>query len=265
MLPVRAVPLFVCFVSLLPTWSISTARAEPGAEFATTKEGIVGTYRKAFPKKTSNRQGARRERQAARDAAPAALLDERYDLGDRPSQVKMSGGRKPVQEGVRVKLPHGMTWDRLAQMSPDEIRAADAFPGRLPAAAACQARDRRAGVPDSSDRRDRQAGDARSLQRFDVDFDLPDHLLPEFPPPIFLTTRPELGDVSHGQVLTIKNYYRLFKDILTPVQIEGLRLLLTPFPQEEFNQTDDRKVAEPSSASPASTATPTATPTAPST
>jgi cytochrome c peroxidase len=33
--------------------------------------------------------------------------------------------------------------------------------------------------------------------------------------------------------------------VLTPVQIEGLRLLLTPFPQEEFNQTEDRKVTEP--------------------
>lgn len=31
--------------------------------------------------------------------------------------------------------------------------------------------------------------------------------------------------------------------IITPVQMEGLRLLLTPFPQEEFNQTEDRKVA----------------------
>jgi len=28
---------------------------------------------------------------------------------------------------------------------------------------------------------DRQ--EVRSLQRFDADFDLPDHLLPEFPPP----------------------------------------------------------------------------------
>ena len=28
----------------------------------------------------------------------------------------------------------------------------------------------------------------RDLRRFDVDFDLPDHLTPEFPPPIFLTT-----------------------------------------------------------------------------
>jgi cytochrome c peroxidase len=34
--------------------------------------------------------------------------------------------------------------------------------------------------------------------------------------------------------------------IITPVQMEGLRLLLTPFPQEEFNQTEDRKVADPS-------------------
>src|ERR1044072_5181419 len=33
---------------------------------------------------------------------------------------------------------------------------------------------------------------------------------------------------------------------LTPVQIEGLRMLLTPFPQEEFNQTEDRKSADQS-------------------
>jgi hypothetical protein len=34
------------------------------------------------------------------------LLNQRYDLSDRPIQgVTMSGGRKPVQGGVRVKLP----------------------------------------------------------------------------------------------------------------------------------------------------------------
>ena len=33
---------------------------------------------------------------------------------------------------------------------------------------------------------------------------------------------------------------------ITPVQMEGLRLLLTPFPQEEFNQTEDRKSADQS-------------------
>jgi hypothetical protein len=44
----------------------------------------------------------------------------------------MSGG-KPVQDGVRVKLPSGMTWEKLATMSPDEIRSKDLFPkGFLP-------------------------------------------------------------------------------------------------------------------------------------
>ena len=85
------------------------------------------------------------------------------------------------------------------------------------------------------------------LERFDVEFDLPEAFLPEFPPAIFLQNRPELGDVSRGEVVSINNYYALFKDILTPVQLDGLRLLLTPFPQEEFNPTDDRKTraAEP--------------------
>ena len=55
----------------------------------------------------------------------AGLLSERYDLGNRPAQgVTMSRG-KPVQEGIRAKLPAGMTWERLAAMSPDEIPEAD--------------------------------------------------------------------------------------------------------------------------------------------
>jgi cytochrome c peroxidase len=84
------------------------------------------------------------------------------------------------------------------------------------------------------------------LERFDVDFDLPEAFLPEFPPAMFLTNRPELGDVSRGEVVSINNYYRLFKDLLTPAQLDGLRLLLTSFPQEEFNPTDDRKTKDPS-------------------
>jgi cytochrome c peroxidase len=84
------------------------------------------------------------------------------------------------------------------------------------------------------------------LARFDVDFDLPEAFLPEFPPAMFLQNRPELGDVSRGQVVSIANFYELFKDILTPVQLSGLQFLLTPFPQEEFNPTDDRKSEQPS-------------------
>jgi cytochrome c peroxidase len=83
--------------------------------------------------------------------------------------------------------------------------------------------------------------EGRDLTRFDLDFDLPDQFLPEFPPPIYLTTRPDLGDVSQGKLVTIDNYYELFNGILNPKQIEGLRLLVTPFPQQQFNQTEDRR------------------------
>ena len=81
----------------------------------------------------------------------------------------------------------------------------------------------------------------RDLTRFDLDFDLPDHLLPEFPAPIYLTTRPDLGDVSQGKLVTLSNFHEMFKDILNPKQIEGIRLLVTPFPQAQFNATDDRR------------------------
>jgi cytochrome c peroxidase len=86
----------------------------------------------------------------------------------------------------------------------------------------------------------------RDLERFDLDFDLPQHLLPEFPPPIFLTTRPDLGDVSQGQLVTTDNYFELFKCILNPKQLDGLRLLLTPFAQQQFNLIDDRRSERPS-------------------
>jgi cytochrome c peroxidase len=86
----------------------------------------------------------------------------------------------------------------------------------------------------------------RDLTRFDLDFDLPDAFLPEFPPPIFLTTRPDLGDVSQGQLVTTDNYFELFKCILNPKQLDGLRLLVTPFPQQQFNLIDDRRSERPS-------------------
>ncbi len=52
-----------------------------------------------------------------------SVLEDRYDLSDHPvPNAVMSGGRKPVQGGVRVKLPPGVTWESLAAMSPGEIR-----------------------------------------------------------------------------------------------------------------------------------------------
>src|SRR4051812_20764689 len=174
------------------------------------------------------------------------LLNQRYDLSDRPTPgVMMSGGRKPIQGDVRVKLPPGVTWDSLAAMSPDEIRQRGLLPaGFMPLPHVKQATGGQVFPKNQIDEIERR--EARNLKRFDVDFDLPDRFTPEFPPPLFLTTHPELGDVSKGQLLTIKNYYSLMVGVITPVQMEGLRLLLTPFPQEEFNQTEDRKSADQS-------------------
>lgn len=179
-------------------------------------------------------------------ARQRALLEARYDLADQPRErVMMSGGRKAVQRGVRAKLADGTTWDELAKATPEQIKAADTFPLAFRSLPHVKHEVGGQVFPDQQiDDIRRQEG--RELQRFDVDFDLPAHFTPEFPPPIFLTTRPELGDVSQGKLLTIKNYFAIMNGKITPVQMEGLRLLLTPQPQEEFNQTDDRKVAEQS-------------------
>src|SRR2546426_7034467 len=56
------------------------------------------------------------------------LLASRYDLSDRSAAgVSMSRG-KAIQDGVRVKLPAGVTWDALAKLTPDEVRDKGAFP-----------------------------------------------------------------------------------------------------------------------------------------
>ncbi|MDQ3562923.1 MAG: cytochrome B6 [Pseudomonadota bacterium] len=173
------------------------------------------------------------------------LLEERYDLSDRPAEgVTMTGGKR-IQEGVRVQLPEGVTWARLAAMSPAEIQSQDAWPAGLYPLPHPNHPEGGMVFPEFHIKEIKKQED-RDLTRFDLDFDLPDHFLPEFPPPIFLTTRPDLGDVSHGKLVTIENYYEFFNGILNPKQIEGLRLLLTPFPQQQFNQTEDRRSERPS-------------------
>jgi cytochrome c peroxidase len=173
------------------------------------------------------------------------LLRNRYDLSDRPAAgVTMSRG-KPVQEGVRAKLPAGMTWERLGAMTPEEIKEKDLFPpGFMPLSHPNHPEGGMLFPRFHIDEIKKQ--EARDLTRYDLDFDLPDHLLPEFPPPIYLTTRPDLGDVSQGKLVTLANFFEIFGGILNPKQLEGLRLLVTPFPQQQFNATDDRRSALPS-------------------
>lgn len=56
------------------------------------------------------------------------LLADRYDLADRPAKgVTMSMG-KPLQEGVRVQLPQGMTWQKLDGMTPDKVKRQNFWP-----------------------------------------------------------------------------------------------------------------------------------------
>ncbi|HKH69366.1 MAG TPA: cytochrome B6 [Reyranella sp.] len=175
----------------------------------------------------------------------ADLLAERYELANRAATgVTMSRG-KPVQEGVRVKLPAGTSWTQLAGLNSNDIRERGLFPkGFLPLPHPNHPEGGMLFPKFAIEEIKKQ--EARDLTRFDLEFDLPDHLLPEFPAAIFLTTRPDLGDVSQGKLVTIDNFFELFNGILNPKQLEGLRLLLTPFPQQQFNQTEDRRTEKAS-------------------
>ena len=163
------------------------------------------------------------------------LLEERYDLSVKVSdKVKMSRG-KPIPVGPATRLPAETTWDELARLSPDEIREKGLFPkGFLPLP---HPKHEVGGMvfPQT------EIKQLPRLERFDLDFDLPEHFLPEFPPAIFLTTRPDLGDVSQGKVVTVENFQEIFQGILNAKDLEGLRLLVTQFPQQQFNATADRK------------------------
>jgi cytochrome c peroxidase len=167
------------------------------------------------------------------------LLEQRYDLTSRPDKdVRMSRG-KSIQVGPAARLPQGMTWETLVAMPPEQVRERGLFPmGFLP-------------LPHPK----HEVGGMvfpqielkllPRLERFDVDFDLPEHFLPEFPPAIYLTTRPDLGDVSQGKVVTVDNFQEIFGGILNAKDLEGVRLLVTQFPQQQFNATADRKTVNP--------------------
>lgn len=172
------------------------------------------------------------------------LLAERYDLADRSAPGVVMARGKSVQVGVRVKLPSGVSWVQLAGMSPTEIRSKNLWPaGFYPFPHPHHEAGGMLFPQPLIDETKHQTG--RDLTRFDLEFDLPQHLLPEFPAPMYLTTRPDLGDVSQGQLVTLNNYYGLFKAALNPKQLEGLRLLVTPFPQAQFNATEDRRSLQP--------------------
>jgi cytochrome c peroxidase len=170
-------------------------------------------------------------------AAQKKLLEERYNLDPKhESNLTMTRG-KPICVGPTARLKEGMTFEQLGMQTPEAIKQRGLFP--YPSLPHPLHTNGGQVFPDM------QIKMFPRLERFDVAFDIPEAFLPEFPPAIFLQSRPELGDVSRGQVVHLGNFRDLFKEIMTPVQLEGMRMLLTPIPQEEFNLTDDRKCPQP--------------------
>jgi len=170
-----------------------------------------------------------------------AYLDTRYTFtGKTDATVTMTRG-KPLPVGPVVKLPEKTaSWEDLAKLNPEEILKQDLFPeGFRPLSHPLQSTGHMlfsqtwlAAHPEDT--------------RFDVDFDIPDAYLPEFPPPLFLTTRPDLGDVSRGEEITEANFYRLFNGIITPEQLKGLEKLVIKSNTSWFNQTKHRLTKLPS-------------------
>lgn len=170
-----------------------------------------------------------------------AYLNTRYNFTAKTDpEVTMTRG-KHIPVGPVVKLPDGVkSWEELANLSPEEILKRDLFPeGFRPLAHPLQSTGHMLfpqiwlnSHPEDT--------------RFDVDFDIPNAYLPEFPPPLFLTTRPDLGDVSRGEEITEANFYRLFNGILTPEQLKGLEKLVIKSNSSWFNQTKHRLTKLPS-------------------
>ena len=182
-------------------------------------------------------KAARMAVKAERAQEHMALLNARYDLSKKVSpDVFMSGG-KPIPVGPAAKL-QGITWETFNTLSPEQIKEQGLFPYKpLPFADHAEGGMLFPAMITNVLPR---------LARFDVDFDLPEHFLPDPAPALYLTTRPDLGDVAKGRLITLDNYYEIFNGLLNPKQLEGLRLLVTQFPQQQFNATEDRRTDRPS-------------------
>jgi cytochrome c peroxidase len=180
----------------------------------------------------------KRER-AAVDEAARADLESRFELRCRTDPaIAMSKG-KPQPLGPVARLPKGVaSWEQYAAMSAEEVRALGNFPYRPlqhPIQSTAHMLFPRVWTKVHPEH-----------ERMDASFDLPDCFLPEFPPPLYLTTHPELGDITRGVEITYGNYFNMFNGILTPEQMEGLRLMVTPFQTTWFNITHHRVTEQPS-------------------
>lgn len=168
-----------------------------------------------------------------------AYMESRFDFSGTSIPNKYMSGGKPIMKGPVAKLQGGVeTFEELAALSVAEIRLQDIFPYK-PLAHPLQSTAHMV-FPREWVKVHPEHG------RIDVDMDIPKAYLPEFPPPLFLTTHKELGDVTNGREVTIDNFFETFDGLLTPEQMEGLKELLRPTPTTWFNHTTHRITEHPS-------------------
>lgn len=168
-----------------------------------------------------------------------AHMASRYDFsGGAISGATMSGG-KPIMKGPIARLPRGVeSFEALGNLPASEVKKRDLFPYK-PLSHPLQTTAHMVFPPS-------WIASHPEHERMDVDLDIPEAYLPEFPPPMFLTTHKELGDVTGGREVTFANYYEIFDGLLTAEQMEGLKELLRPSPTTWFNHTEHRVTEQPS-------------------
>src|SRR5215211_2611759 len=95
---------------------LSSAKAQEGAPPPTTSFiPVVEKDLKSVMQKMVAEKPAIAEKHSAH-------LQERYDLANAAADGATMFRGKPLQKGVRVKLPEGTTWDQLGAMSPADIK-----------------------------------------------------------------------------------------------------------------------------------------------
>ena len=87
-----------------------SALVEPGPLAGSPYAPVNEPDFEEMQKRTSAEKSTVMERQLA-------LLEERYDLSDRPHASAAMARGKPVQTGVRVRLPSGTSWEDLTALS----------------------------------------------------------------------------------------------------------------------------------------------------
>jgi cytochrome c peroxidase len=176
----------VAAAALIIAFGSAYAQQGPRGKSSYMPVDITETFSSIFARLSAQKPEVTREH--------TALLNVRYDLSNRPAAGVTMDRTKPVQEGVRVKLSAGSSWDGLAAMTPEQIREKNLFPqGFYPLPHPKHSEGGFVFPHFLIDEIKRQEG--RDLTRFDVEYDIPDHFLPEFPPAIYLNQRSVLGSV----------------------------------------------------------------------